>query len=96
MIPLNRIATHPGVVLLKEYLEPLGLTQKALAAHLNIPVQRVNEIVRGKRGVTPQTAWLLSEALRTTPEFWLNLQSIHDLSANRPANHIEPLVAVGM
>ena len=96
MIPLNRIATHPGVVLLKEYLEPLGLTQKALAAHVNIPVQRVNEIVRGKRGVTPQTAWLLSEALRTTPEFWLNLQSIHDLSANRPANHIEPLIAVGM
>lgn len=96
MIPLNRIATHPGVVLLKEYLEPLGLTQKALATHVGIPVQRVNEIVRGKRGVTPETAWLLSEALRTTPEFWLNLQSIHDLSANRPANHIEPLVAVGM
>jgi addiction module HigA family antidote len=96
MIPLNRIATHPGVVLLKEYLEPLGLTQKALAAHLGIPVQRVNEIVRGKRGVTPETAWLLSEALRTAPEFWLNLQSIHDLSANRPANHIEPLIAVGM
>jgi addiction module HigA family antidote len=95
MIPLNRIATHPGVVLLKEYLEPLGLTQKALATHLGIPVQRINEIVRGKRGVTPQTAWLLSEALSSTPEFWLNLQSIHDLSANRPANHIEPLGAVG-
>jgi addiction module HigA family antidote len=59
-------------------------------------VQRVNEIVRGKRGVTPETAWLLSEALRTTPEFWLNLQSIHDLSANRPDNHVEPLVAAGM
>ena len=88
MIPLNRTATHPGIILLKEFLEPLELTQKALAMHLGIPVQRVNEIVRGKRGVTPETAWLLSEALSTTPEFWLNLQSIHDLSANRPDQHI--------
>jgi len=96
MIPSNRTATHPGVILLKEFLEPLELTQKALAAHVGVPVQRVNEIVRGKRGVTPETAWLLSEAFRTTPEFWLNLQSIHDLSANRPHNHVEPLVAAGM
>ncbi|EAZ97902.1 hypothetical protein MELB17_13557 [Marinobacter sp. ELB17] len=95
-MPSNRIATHPGVILLKEFLEPLELTQKALATHVGIPVQRVNEIVRGKRGVTPETAWLLSEALRTTPEFWLNLQSIHELSANRPSHHIEPLVAAGM
>lgn len=96
MIPNNRIATHPGVILLKEFLEPLELTQKALATHVGIPVQRVNEIVRGKRGVTPGTAWLLSEALRTTPEFWLNLQSVHELSANRPDHHIEPLVAAGL
>jgi addiction module HigA family antidote len=96
MIPSNRIATHPGVILLKEFLEPLELTQKALATHVGIPVQRVNEIVRGKRGVTPETAWLLSEALSTTPEFWLNLQSVHELSANRPDHHIEPLVAAGM
>ena len=95
MIPSNRVATHPGVILLKEFLEPLELTQKALATHVGIPVQRVNEIVRGKRGVTPETAWLLSEALRTTPEFWLNLQSIHELSANRPNHHVEPLVAAG-
>jgi len=96
MIPSNRIATHPGVILLKEFLEPLELTQKALATHVGVPVQRVNEIVRGKRGVTPETAWLLSEALSTTPEFWLNLQSVHELSANRPDRHIEPLVAAGM
>ena len=95
MIPSNRVATHPGVILLKEFLEPLALTQKALAAHVGISVQRVNEIVRGKRGVTPETAWLFSEALQTTPEFWLNLQSIHDLSANRPDHHIQPLLAVG-
>ena len=96
MIPSNRIATHPGVILLKEFLEPLELTQKALATHVGIPVQRVNEIVRGKRGVTPETAWLLSEALRTTPEFWLNLQTVHELSAKRPNHHVEPLVAAGM
>ncbi len=96
MIPSNRTATHPGVILLKEFLEPLELTQKALAAHVGVPVQRVNEIVRGKRGITPETAWLLSGALRTTPEFWLNLQSTHDLSANRPDNHVEPLVAAGI
>jgi addiction module HigA family antidote len=93
MIPSNRTATHPGIILLKEFLEPLEVTQKALAAHVGIPVQRVNQIVRGKRGVTPDTAWLLSEALQTTPEFWLNLQSIHDLSAHRPDQHVQPLVA---
>jgi antitoxin HigA-1 len=94
MIPTNRTATHPGVILLKEFLEPLGLTQRALANHLDIPVQRVNEIIRGKRGVSPETAWLLSEALETTPEFWLNLQATHDLSANRPTRHVQPLTAV--
>lgn len=96
MIPSNRTTTHPGIILLKEFLEPLELTQKALAMHVGIPVQRVNEVVRGKRGVTPETAWLLSEALRTTPEFWLNLQSAHDLSANRPSHHVQPLIATGM
>jgi len=95
MIPSNRISTHPGVILLREFLEPLELTQKTLAAHIGVPTQRINEIVRGKRGITPATAWLLSEALNTTPQFWLNLQSVHDLSANRPENHVEPLVAVG-
>jgi addiction module HigA family antidote len=93
MIPSNRVSTHPGVILLKEFLEPLELTQKALAAHVGVPVQRINEVVRGKRGITPQTAWLLSDALRTTPEFWLNLQSMHDLSANRPRHRVESLIA---
>ncbi len=96
MIPSNREATHPGVILLKEFLEPLGLTRKAFAAHVGIPIQRVNEIVRGRRGVTPETAWLLSEALRTSPEFWLNLQAIHDLSASRPTRRVTPLVSPGV
>ncbi len=95
MIPSNRTATHPGIILIKEFLEPMELTQKALAEHIGVPVQRVNEIVRGKRGITPETAWLLSEAFNTSPEFWLNLQSIHDLSANRPDHHVQPLVAAG-
>jgi len=74
MIPENRTPTHPGVILLEEFLIPLGITQVELAEHLGIPNQRVNEIVNGKRGITPVTAWLLSEAFETTPEFWLNLQ----------------------
>jgi antitoxin HigA-1 len=94
MIPKNRVTTHPGTILLKEYLEPMGLTQKELADHLEIPIQRVNEIVRGKRGVSPDTAWLLSEAFDTSPEFWLNLQSMHDLSSNRPDRHIKSLKTV--
>jgi antitoxin HigA-1 len=94
MIPKNRVTTHPGTILLKEYLEPMGLTQKELADHLDIPIQRVNEIVKGKRGVSPDTAWLLSEAFDTSPEFWLNLQSMHDLSSNRPNRHIKSLKIV--
>lgn len=91
MIPNNRISTHPGTILLKEFIEPGGLTQKQIADHLDIPIQRVNEIIRGKRGISPNTAWLLSEAFSTSPEFWLNLQSMYDLSANRPTKHIKPL-----
>ncbi|MCA1802040.1 MAG: HigA family addiction module antidote protein [Rhodothermaceae bacterium] len=94
MIPKNRITTHPGVILLKEYLEPMGLTQKELSDHLEIPIQRVNEIVRGKRGISPDTAWLLSGAFDTSPEFWLNLQALHDLSSNRPDRDVKPLKTV--
>ena len=54
MLPENRVTTHPGEILKEEFLEPLGITQVAFAKHLGIPVQRVNEIVRGKRGVTPR------------------------------------------
>ncbi len=69
MRPENRVPTHPGEVLLLEFLQPGGVTQVAFARHLGVPLQRVNQLVRGKRGVTPQTAWLLSQALGTTPEF---------------------------
>ena len=88
MIPENRTPTHPGVILLEEFLEPMDLTQVALAEHLGIPTQRINEIIRGKRGITPDTAWLLSQAFGTTPQFWLNLQINHDLAKNRPQRQI--------
>ena len=93
MIPDNRIPTHPGVILSQEFLAPLGITQVALAAHLGVPVQRINELVRGKRGVTPETAWLLAQALNTTPEYWTNLQAAHDLARSRPAQAVQPLKA---
>jgi addiction module HigA family antidote len=91
MIPSNRIATHPGTILLKEYLEPMGVSQKQLSTHLGIPIQRVNEIVKGKRGISPDTAWLFSQAFNTSPEFWLNLQTMHDLSVHRPAKKVKTL-----
>ena len=93
MIPENRIPTHPGAILSQEFLIPLGISQVAFAAHLGVPVQRVNELVRGKRGVTPETAWLLSQALNTTPEFWINLQTAYDLARTRPAEPVERLKA---
>ena len=93
MIPDNRIPTHPGVILSQEFLAPLGITQVALAAHLGVPIQRINELVRGKRGVTPETAWLLAQALNTTPEYWTNLQAAHDLARSRPAQAVQPLKA---
>ena len=65
MLPKNRIPTHPGEVLSEEFLVPLGMTQVALAGHLGVPVQRINELVRGKRGVTPETAWLLAGTSRS-------------------------------
>jgi addiction module HigA family antidote len=88
MLPENRIPTHPGEILLEEFLNPLGLSQVALAGHIGVPVQRINEIVRGKRGITPETAWLFSEAFATTPEFWLNLQTNYDLVRHRPRRQV--------
>ncbi len=94
MVPENRIPTHPGAILGREFLAPLGISQVAFAANLGVPVQRINELIRGKRGVTPETAWLLSQALNTTPEFWINLQTAYDLACSRPANPVERLPAV--
>jgi addiction module HigA family antidote len=91
MLPRSRVPTHPGTILLEDYLKPLGLTQVAFASHLSVPVQRVNELIRGKRGVTAETAWLLAQALGTTPQFWLNLQGNHDLALARPKKATRPI-----
>ena len=91
LLPENRIPTHPGEILSKEFLGQLDISQVALAAHIGVPVQRVNELVRGKRGVTPDTAWLLAQAFETTPDYWLNLQAAYDLARTRPAQTIPPL-----
>jgi len=93
-LPENRLPTHPGGILLEEFLKPLGVSQAALAKHLGISVQCINKIVRGKRGVTPETAWLLAQAFGTTPEFWMNLQMAYDLTCSKPKQQIERLIAV--
>jgi addiction module HigA family antidote len=80
-VPTNRPATHPGEVLREDFLSPLGLTQKELADELRVPFQRVNEIVSGKRGVTPGTALRLAKYFGNSPDFWLNLQMRCDLQA---------------
>ena len=64
---------------------------QGIAQHLGIPVQRVNELVRGKRRVTPATAWLLSQALETTPGFWMSLQANYDLYRARPEINVRPI-----
>ena len=78
-IPTHRAPTHAGEMLLEEFLKPLGLSQRDLANGIRVPYQRVNEIVRGRRGITPSTALRLARFLGTSPDFWLNLQLRWDL-----------------
>lgn len=91
MLPERRFPNHPGEILQEEFISPHNLTQVELANHLGVPVQRINELVRGKRGITPETAWLLSQAFDTTPEFWINLQTSYDLARNSPARKVPEL-----
>lgn len=79
MIPKHRPPTHPGEILLEEFLKPLKLTQVEAADRMAISQNRLNELIRGKRGVTADTALRLAKLLKTTPEFWLNLQNAYDL-----------------
>jgi len=95
MLPSNRIPTHPGEILREEFLAPLAMSQVDLAAHIGVPVQRINEIIRGKRSITPETAWLLSQAFGTTPEFWINLQTNYDLANIRPIRAVARLRKAG-
>jgi antitoxin HigA-1 len=79
MLPKHRQPTHPGEILLEEFLKPKGMTQTTLAEKMGVPIQRVNTLINGKRGVTADTAILLSRIFETTPQFWMNLQTAWDL-----------------
>ena len=74
---------HPGEILLEEFLNPLGISQYRLAKYISVPPRRINEIVHGKRAVTPDTALRLARFFGTTAQFWLNLQSRYELELVR-------------
>ena len=78
-IPTHREPTHPGEMLLEEFLKPMGITQRQLSDAIKVPYQRVNEIINGKRGITPSTALRLAKYFGTSEDFWLNLQLRWDL-----------------
>jgi antitoxin HigA-1 len=78
-LPTHRAPTHPGEILLEEFLKPLGITQVSFAERIGVPLQRVNEIIRAKRGVTPDTALRFEAALGVSAQTWLNAQQAWDL-----------------
>lgn len=95
-VPTHRAPTHPGEMLLREFLEPLGLTQTDLAERMEIPFQRINSLVNGRRGITPDTALRLSKVFGTTPGFWMNHQLRWDLfhaqrASKEALKRIEPV-----
>ena len=96
MIPTHRVPEHPGEILLEEFLRPLAMTQSALAAHLGVPVQRVNELINGRRGITAETAWMLGRAFKVGPEVWMNLQATFDLAvARKKSEGVKPVKRAG-
>jgi addiction module HigA family antidote len=78
-IPTHRPPTHPGEMLEEEFLRPLGITQTDFADHIGVSFQRINTLVRGKRGITPDTALRLERALGMSADFWMDLQLRWDL-----------------
>ena len=97
-IPTNRMPTHPGEMLKEEFLIPMMLTQRELAQGINVPYHRINELINGKRGITPSTALRLAKYFGTTPGFWMNLQLRWDLyraqqKEARQLEKIEPYIA---
>ena len=87
---------HPGEVLLEEFLKPMGISQNRLALDLRVPARRINEIVLGKRRLTPDTALRLARHFGMSPQFWLGLQSDYDLdlAADEVGSQIEREVRV--
>ncbi len=92
---------HPGEILQKEFLEPMGLSQNKLALALHVPARRINEIVLGKRSITADTALRLARYFRTSPQFWLGLQMDYELDLAEDAldeqikDEIKPMSATG-
>ncbi len=78
-VPTHREPTHPGEMLLEEFLKPMEVSQRVLADGIRVPYQRVNELINRRRGVTPGTALRLAKYFRNTPGFWMNLQLRWDL-----------------
>jgi addiction module HigA family antidote len=87
MIPKHRQPTHPGEILLEEFLRPMKISQVELSRRMGVPIQRVNTLINGKRDMTAETAILLSRELKTTSEFWMNLQVAVDLY--KASKHLE-------
>ena len=79
MIPTHREPTHPGEYVLEEFLDPLKMTQAQAAEKMGISTNRMNELVRGKRGVTADTALRLAKLFKTSPQFWMHMQATYDL-----------------
>jgi addiction module HigA family antidote len=79
----DRITAHPGEILREEFLKPLGLSVNGLAAALRVPSTRIGAIIKGERSVTPDTALRLARFFSNSPEFWINLQAMHDLTRAR-------------
>ena len=78
--PTNRTPTHPGEMLLEEFLGPMGVTQRELANAIHVPYQRINDLVNGRRCATPSSALHLAKFFGNSPDFWMNLQLCWDLS----------------
>jgi addiction module HigA family antidote len=87
---------HPGEILMEEYLEPMGISQYRLAKEMSVPPRRINEIVHGKRAITPDTALRLSRFFGTTELFWVNLQTRYDMEIEKDklAGRLEREVSV--
>lgn len=95
-IPTHRASTHPGEMLLEDFLKPMGLTQRELADAIHVPYQRVNEVINGRRGITPSTALRLSKFVGVSADFWMNLQLRWDLyfvqeSETKDLRNIKPI-----
>lgn len=92
---INRLPknpTSPGEMLLEEFLKPMGISQLAFAKHIGVSFKRINEIVNGRRAITPETAWLFAKALGNSPQFWMNLQATYDLVHHRVERKVQRLV----